>query len=117
VLCTSSYTADFDAHEFYSSVTNELTTANGYTAGGATLGTKSATYISADDQTALKAANTVWTPAAGETLTARYAVVFRDTGTASTSPLILLVDFGANLSATGAAFTIDWNDTGGVLKI
>jgi len=116
-LCSASYTPDLDAHEFFSSVTNELGTANGYTAGGATLGTKTTAYISADDQTALRAANTVWTPATGETLTARYAVVYRDTGSGATSPLMVLVDFGENVVATGAAFTIDWNDTGGVLKI
>lgn len=116
-LTTSSYTPNLDTHEFFSSVTNELGTANGYTAGGQLLATRTTTYLSDDDQTALKAADSVWTPGAGETLTARYAVVYRDTGTAATSPLIILVDFGANLSATGAAFTIDWNDTGGVLKI
>lgn len=116
-LCSSSYTPDLDAHEFFSSVTNELTTANGYTAGGAVLGTKTTAYLSADKQTALRAANTVWTPAAGETLTARYAVVYRDTGSAATSPLIMLLDFGVNVPATGAPLTIDWNDTGGVIKI
>lgn len=116
-LLTSSYTPDYDAHEFFSSITNQLTTANGYTAGGATLGSKSKSYIPADKQSALLAANTVWTPASGETLTARYCVVYKDTGTAGTSCLICLVDFGENKSATGAAFTIDWNDTGGVAKI
>jgi hypothetical protein len=116
-LCASGYTPDLDNHEYFSSVTNELAAGNGYTVGGAILGTKTTAYVPADDQTALRAANTVWTPGAGETLTARYAVVYRDTGSAATSPLIVLVDFGVNLSATGASLTIDWNDTGGVFKI
>jgi hypothetical protein len=116
-LTTSSYVPDYDNHEFFASITNEVAAGNGYTAGGATLGTKSVVYSSSEDMASLRAANTIWSPGAGETLTARYAVVYRDTGTASTSPLIMCVDFGVNLSATGAAFTIDWNDTGGVLKI
>jgi hypothetical protein len=41
--------------------------------------------------------------------------VRKDTGTAATSPLLGYVDFGADVSATGAAFTITWDATG-VLK-
>lgn len=113
-LCSSSYTPNQSTHDFFNDVTNELTTANGYTAGGATLGTKTATLSSLT--TALKAADTVWTPGAGETLTARYAVIYRSTGTASTSALLGYVDFGADVSAIGDDFTIDWDNTDGVLK-
>lgn len=43
---------------------------------------------------------------AAATITARYAVVYKDTGTASTSPLLFLVDFGADVSSTSAIFQV-----------
>lgn len=115
-LTTSTYTPDQDAHEFFSSVTNELTTANGYTAGGATLGTKTLTYDATSNETRLDAADTVWTATSGNTITARRAVIYKSTGTAGTSPLLGWVDFGADVSATGDTFTITWAATG-ILKI
>lgn len=116
-LTTSAYTPDQDAHEFFSSVTNELSTANGYTAGGATLGTKSVTYDATTNETRLIAANTVWTATSGNTITARRAVIYKSTGTATTSPLLGWVDFGADVSATGDTFTTAWDATHGVLRI
>lgn len=114
-LHTSTYTPSQTTHEFFSSTTNELATANGYTAGGATLGTKS--VVTTGLVTALRAANTVWTAGSGQTITARYAVIRKDTGTASTSPLLGYVDFGADTSATNGNFTITWDSTDGVLKL
>jgi hypothetical protein len=112
---SSGYTPNQATDQFFTDASNELTTANGYTAGGATLGTKSATLTSLT--TSLRAAATVWTPSAGQTLTVRYLVVRKDTGTGSTSPLLGYVDLGADTSATGAAFTVTWDATDGVLKV
>jgi hypothetical protein len=36
----------------------------------------------------------------------RYAVIYKDTGTAGTSPLLWLIDFGADQSVTSGTFTI-----------
>lgn len=117
-LASSSYTPNQATHEFFSDITNELTTANGYTAGGATLGTKSVTVTSLT--TAYKAAATTWTAGVGQTLTARYCIVYKSTGTGSTSPLlayVLLDTTPADVSATNAAFTITWDATDGVFKV
>lgn len=112
-LVTSAYVPDQDAHEFYSSVTGSLATANGYTAGGATLTGKTLTTDAATNQTRLDAADVSWTAAAGTTIgPARYLVVYKDTGVAGTSPLLGLVDFGADVSATGAPFSVAWDPTG-----
>lgn len=108
MLCTSTYTPDQDAHVFKSSVTNEVT-GTGYTAGGQTLASKTLTYSSATNTTTLDAADTVW-PAS--TLTARYAVIYSDTGTAGTSPLIGYVDFGADVPSSGSNFTLTWDPSG-----
>jgi hypothetical protein len=43
---------------------------------------------------------------AAATITARYAILYRDTGTDNTSPLLILVDFGADVSSTAATFQI-----------
>lgn len=109
-LTASGYTPDQDAHEFYSSVTNELATANGYTAGGATLGSKTLTYDTSTNQVRLDAADASWTAVGA--LTARRAVVYKSTGVAGTSPLLGWVDFGADVTATDAAFTVTWDATG-----
>jgi hypothetical protein len=55
----------------------------------------------------------VWT---SSTITARGAVLYKDTGTPSTSPLICYIDFGSNKSSNGADFTIQWSSSG-ILKL
>lgn len=112
LLTTSSYTPNQDSHEFKSSVTNEVT-GTGYSAGGATLGTKSITVDTASNETRLIAGNVSWTTA---TFTARIAVIYEDTGTAGTSALLGWVDFGADVPVSGGTFSITWDATG-VLKI
>lgn len=112
LLCTSSYTPNQDTHEFKSAVTNELPTANGYTLRGATLGTKTATADTATNETRLGSAAVVWTAGSGQTLTARFAVLYVDSGTDATSPLLGYIDFEADVSATNDTFTITPDATG-----
>jgi hypothetical protein len=45
----------------------------------------------------------------------RYAIIYKDTGTAATSPLIGYVDFGATQAPAGVDFIIQWG-AAGVLK-
>jgi hypothetical protein len=49
---------------------------------------------------------------ASSTITARYLVFYEDTGSAATSALISLVDFGADVSSTNAAFTYQMSPLG-----
>lgn len=115
-LHTATYAPNQATDEFFSSATNELATGAGYTAGGATLGTKSVAVTSLT--TAYRAAATSWT--ASGSLTARYAVVWKDTGVATTSPLlayVLLDSAPADVTATNAAFTLTWDATDGVFKV
>lgn len=108
-LLSSSYTPDQDAHDYFNDVSSYEVSGTGYTAGGATLASKTATYDSATNVVILDAADTTW---ASSTITARYAVVYGSTGTASTSPLIGYVDFGSDQSSTSGNFTITWDSTG-----
>ena len=108
-LVSSSYTPDQDAHDYFNDVSTYEVTGTGYTAGGATLASKTATYDSATNVVILDAADTTW---ASSTITARYAVIYDSTGTSSTSPLIGYVDFGSDQSSTSGNFTITWDSTG-----
>lgn len=107
-LVTSSYTPDQDAHVFFSSVTNEVS-GTGYTAGGASLANKTVTQDNTDNEGVFDADDVSWTTA---TITARGAVVYKSTGTASTSPLICYIDFGADKVSTAGTFSIQWNAEG-----
>ena len=110
MLCTSAYTPDQDNHEFKSSVTNEIT-GTGYTAGGVALTSLVGAYTGASNTVSLDAADSTWS---GATFTARYAVVYMDSGSAATSILVGYVDFGADKSPDAGAFTVAWN-TGGII--
>ena len=87
-LATSTYTPNVDTHDFFNDMTNEVT-GTGYTAGGATLGSKTSTYDTASDQIRLDAADVQWTTS---TITARYGVVWYDTAGASTTDPLLGLD-------------------------
>jgi len=110
MLCTSAYTPAQATHAYKSSVTNEVT-GTGYTAGGATLASK--TISSTSEVTTLDAADVTWS---SSTITARYAVVYDSTGTDSTSALICYVDFGADVVSSGGNFVITW-DAAGIVTI
>lgn len=108
-LLTSSYTPDQDAHDYFNDVSTYEVTGTGYTAGGITLASKTATYDSGTNVIVLDAADVTWS---SSTITARYAVVYDSTGTSSTSALIGYVDFGSDQSSTNGNFTITWDSTG-----
>ena len=109
MLCTSSYTPDQDTHQYKSSVTNEVS-GTGYSAGGATLGSKTHAYTSGTNTITLDAADTTWS---SSSITARYAVIYDSTpATDATRPLIAYVDFGADVTSSGGPFTIQWDSAG-----
>jgi hypothetical protein len=96
----------FDAAPFNTAWT-ELTTANGYTAGGVTL---TSPTITNGQTTSWTAGNAVWTSTG--TLSATSAVVY-DSTPASNKPLISYVLFGGTVTAaSGATLTIAWNASG-----
>jgi len=102
-LLTSSYTPDFDAHDFFDDVSaNEVGASGTYSAGGATLSV-TLTQDNTDNEGVFDATDVSWTSA---TITARYAVIYKSTGVASTSPLIALIDFGSDQTSTAGTFAI-----------
>jgi hypothetical protein len=102
MLVTASYTADRAVHDKINDVTNEVS-ASGYTAGGATLGSVALNLDTTNHRCEFDAADVAWT----SDLTARAAVLYKDTGNVATSPLIAYIDFGSDqTSSGGGTFTI-----------
>ena len=113
-LLTAAYVPNFDTHGFFESVAaSELVGVPNYTAGGKELAEKLESYDAATNTTRLKAQTIQWKEVS---LEARYAVIYKDTGSASTSPLIGLVDFGEVVKAASGIFKIEWDPTDGVLR-
>lgn len=101
-LTTSSYTPDQDSHDFFDDVTNEVSASGTYSAGGGTL-TVTLSQDNTDNEGVFDAADISFTSFTG---TARYAVIYKSTGVSGTSPLVCLIDFGSDFSATNGTFTI-----------
>lgn len=115
-LHTSSYTPNFDTNEFYTDLTNELSSGGNYTAGGQNLAGTSVGLDAGSDFAYFDATDLTW---ASLTATFRYAVLRKNTGTGSTSPLILLIDFGADQAPNGVDFVVQWAAAaaGAILKV
>ena len=113
-LLTNAYSANIDTHTMYSDVTaTEVPQANGYTTKGTTLAAPVVTVDTTNDLAYFDATDVTW---ATSTITARYAVLFKNSGTNTTSPLIAYVDFGADKTSDNGNFIITWSSAG-ILKL
>ena len=93
----------------------ELSTANGYTQGGAFLQNTSSGIVSTDDGT-LDADDVVWT-ASGSGISATHALVMNYSSLLGQIPLFV-IDFGGTLTATaGNDFRIIWDSTDHIIRI
>lgn len=110
-LCTSAYTPDKD-HENFDSASGSEASGTGYTAGGQTLANASITQDDTNDRVVLDGDDVIWS---NSSITARYAVIYKDTGTQSTSPLIACIDFTEDKTSVDADFKIQWN-TNGIIR-
>ena len=105
----AAYTPNIDTHDFFDDITNELS-GGGYTAGGYALDTKAVNLDTVNDRAEFDAADEAVTGVIG---TYRYVILYKDTGTASTSPLIGYWDMGANITLIDTAIqTFQWNAEG-----
>jgi hypothetical protein len=110
-LHTTTYVPAIDTDEVKADATNELGTANGYTAGGVTLGTKTVSYNATGNVTTLSAADFSWT-ASGGSLVFRYVVFWDDTPTTPADPLIGFMDDTGVTLASGSTYTVDITASG-----
>lgn len=110
-LVTSGYTPDIDAHDRWNDVSANEASGTGYTAGGVALANKTLTQDNPNDRGVFDADDAAWT---GLSTSFRYVVLYKDTGTPSTSNLIGYLDYGAQ-TITAANLTIPW-DAAGILR-
>jgi hypothetical protein len=109
-LLSNSYTPNQGTHDFFDDVSTYEVTGTGYTAGGATLASKTATLDTTNKVLVLDAADVTW---ASSTITARYAVVYDASGgSAATNPLIGYIDFVSDQASNNGNFVIQWDATG-----
>lgn len=104
MLVPVGYTPLKGTHEFRSSVTPE-TSGTGYTAGGVVV-TTTMLNDTANHRQDITFSGPSWTNA---TITARAAVIYKDTGSAATDRLIAYVDFSQDVSSTNAAFAVTFS--------
>lgn len=91
-------------------LTSELSTANGYTAGGADI-TNSTSR--SGGTTTVAATDVVWTASGGSIGPFRYVVAYNDTPTSPADPLICYWDYGSSITLlTGETFTADFGASG-----
>lgn len=109
-LVSSAYTPNQDAHDYWDDVSTNEVSGTGYTAGGATLTSKTVSYDSGSNVIVLDAADAVW---AASTITARYAVIYDDAGAAAAQKVLVgYIDFGSDQSSTNGNFTVTFDATG-----
>ena len=102
-LVGSGYTAAKGTDQYWSTVATNEVTGTAYTAGGVTSVPTFSLNTTAHTLT-VTFPQAQWT---ASTITARYLACYKSTGTSSTSPLVFLNDFGANVSTANGTFTVN----------
>jgi hypothetical protein len=111
-LATNSYVPNVDTDDFLSDITNEVTGGN-YTAGGATILSKNTSLFFG--VVIFDGNDVVWLKSNIGFNNARYAIIYKSTGTAATSRLIAYLDFGEDVGNLDDDLFIIW-DASHILK-
>lgn len=92
-----------DSFDFKDDVVNEVANGNGYTTGGNTVTLTVAAPDGANNDVEITASSVSWPTS---TITAVGAVIYKDTGTPGTSPVVCFIDFNGSVSSTNGTFTV-----------
>jgi hypothetical protein len=110
MLVSGAYTPNQDSHDYVDDVRANEVTGGGYTAGGKLLTTKTAVYDAATNTVKFDADDVSW---ANSTITARYAVVYDDSGaTDGQKALIAYYDFTTDRASSNGEFLVRWGADG-----
>lgn len=108
-LLEATYTPAQNADEFWSEVSSHEASGVGYTAGGQTIVNAGINYDSVGLRVQFVGDDVEWDPV---TVTARFAVIYKDTGVAGTSALIAYLDAGSNVVVEEALLKVAWSADG-----
>lgn len=108
VALVTGYTIDVDAHEHWDDVAANEESGTGYTAGGETLANPTVTQDDTDDEGVFDADDVTWSGL--DVGTPSHAIIYKDSGTPATSPLIAAVELG--VASNGQDYTIQWGAEG-----
>jgi hypothetical protein len=109
MLLTDSHSTNVDTMDFINDVSGNEITGTGYTAKGKALTGVTTAQDDTDNEGVLTSDNISWTTSS---FTARYAVLYDDTNTASTSRIWAIYDLGANKVVDGGTFLLTVNSEG-----
>jgi hypothetical protein len=111
-LHTSTWVPSVTANEVKADATNELTTANGYTALGQTL---TCSIPDENEPINFVVADFSWTASGGSIGPFRYCAIWNDTPTTPADPLIGYIDVGGDTTITnGNTITFDCDQVNGL---
>lgn len=102
MLVGDGYTPNKDTDEFRDDVTDEAS-GTGYTAGGVAI-TPTVSYDAGTDQVRVTWTDVSW---ASSSITGRYLVIYRDSGSAATDELVHCIDNGSEVTSSNSLFTFD----------
>ena len=104
MLLTSTYTANFDTHDYRDDLTNEVANSGTYAAGGSSVTVTVGAFNTSTNKYSVSLGAKTFT---GTTITARYAAYYkRRGGLSSADELIGLNDFGSDKTSTAGDFTV-----------
>ena len=113
VLLTTGYTP-VATHVYRTDIGSTEITGTNYTAGGQALVSRSVVTDNTNNLGYFTASAVTW---ANTTLSATGAIIYKDTGVSSTSPIIAYIDFGGTKTTSASDFVIQWSATGGIITL
>lgn len=116
-LLKTTHTPNLAAHDFFNDVVaDEIPATGGYTARGLTIPSRALGLDTATHYAYLDGGVASWSSFTATGI--GYAVLYVDTGTDATSPLVTLVDFGVAENPAGVTFSLVWSAiaAGGILS-
>lgn len=102
------YTPDIDADAYWSDISANEESGTGYTAGGEALANKSVTQDNTNDRTVFDADDVTWNSL--DVGTPSHAVIYKDTGTPSTSRLLWAIELGT--ASVGTNYSVRFSANG-----
>ena len=108
-LMTTAYTPNIDTQENWSDVSSNESSGTNYTAGGNTVANITVTQDNVNDRAVVDGDDVVFT---NISVSYQYAVMYKDTGTPSTSTLIGYADRGSSVTLSNENIEIRFSATG-----